>query len=98
MREPDNIHIYEILAKQHEPMLLAYILSLVPDRTLAEDIAQETFLIAYRKISTLEKKEAFAAWLRGIARNVGRGAHDLSVSAEVLGGSYPIGVDGPRGE
>src|SRR5205814_2816258 len=35
---------------------------------------------------------------RGIARNVGRGAHDLSVSAEVLGGSYPIGVDGHQGD
>lgn len=49
-------------------MLLAYIFSLVPDSTLAEDIAQQTFLIAYRKIDTLKDPAAFPAWLRGIAR------------------------------
>src|SRR5260221_14437188 len=49
-------------------MLLAYVRSLVPDRELAEDIAQDTFVIAYQKISALEKPELFGAWLRGIAR------------------------------
>jgi RNA polymerase sigma-70 factor (ECF subfamily) len=68
MQEPDKLHLYEILAREHEPMLMAYILALVPDPALAEDIAQETFLIAYRKISTLRKEESFGAWLRGIAR------------------------------
>lgn len=50
-------------------MLSAYVISLVPeDRPLAEDIVQETFLIAYRKIATLKKEAAFGPWLRGIAR------------------------------
>ena len=49
-------------------MLLAYILSLVSDHKLAEDIAQQSFLIAYRKIGSLKDPEAFPAWLRGIAR------------------------------
>ena len=49
-------------------MLLAYVLSLTSDAHLAEDIVQETFLIAYRKIETLRKVEAFGAWLREIAR------------------------------
>jgi RNA polymerase sigma-70 factor (ECF subfamily) len=64
----EKLHIYEILARQHEPMLLAYVMSLVADPSLAEDIAQETFLIAYRKITELRKPELFGAWLRGIAR------------------------------
>jgi RNA polymerase sigma-70 factor (ECF subfamily) len=68
MQEPDKLQLYEILAREHEPMLMAYILSLVSDTALAEDIAQETFLIAYRKLSTLKKEDSFAAWLRGIAR------------------------------
>jgi RNA polymerase sigma factor (sigma-70 family) len=67
-RNPDSLHIFEVLAKQHEAMLLAYILSLVSDHKLAEDIAQQSFLIAYRKIGTLKDPEAFPAWLRGIAR------------------------------
>jgi RNA polymerase sigma factor (sigma-70 family) len=67
-QSPDSLHIFEVLAKQHEAMLLAYIHSLVSDHKLAEDIAQQSFLIAYRKISSLKDPEAFPAWLRGIAR------------------------------
>jgi RNA polymerase sigma-70 factor (ECF subfamily) len=63
-----SLHIFEVLAKQHEPMLIAYLSSLVADHKLAEDIAQQTLLIAYRKISSLKDPAAFPAWLRGIAR------------------------------
>lgn len=63
-----SLHIFEVLAKQHECMLMAYLHSLVADHKLAEDIAQQTLLIAYRKIDTLKEPSAFPAWLRGIAR------------------------------
>src|SRR5579871_2573695 len=63
-----SLHIFEVLAKQHEQMLMAYLLSLVSDHKLAEDLAQQTLLIAYRKIDTLKDPQAFPAWLRGIAR------------------------------
>jgi RNA polymerase sigma factor (sigma-70 family) len=49
-------------------MLMAYLQSLVSDYKLAEDVAQQTLLIAYRKIHTLKDPAAFPAWLRGIAR------------------------------
>lgn len=68
MHDPDKLLIFEILAKEHEPMLMAYILSLVPDRALAQDIAQQTLVIAFRKISLLKRNDMFPAWLRGIAR------------------------------
>jgi RNA polymerase sigma-70 factor, ECF subfamily len=68
MNDPDKLRLFEILAHEHEPMLMAYLLSLVCDPVLAEDIAQQSFLIAFRKISTLRKTESFPAWLRGIAR------------------------------
>ena len=32
--DSEKLHIFEILAKQHEPMLLAYVLSLVSDPQL----------------------------------------------------------------
>ena len=63
-----SLHIFEVLAKQHEPMLMSYVSSLVADHKLAEDIAQQTLVIAYRKISELRDPAAFPAWLRGIAR------------------------------
>jgi RNA polymerase sigma-70 factor (ECF subfamily) len=65
---PQPLRIFEVLAKQHEAMLLAYVRSLVQDYTLAEDIAQQSFLIAFRKIESLRDPAAFPAWLRNIAR------------------------------
>ena len=55
----------------HSPMVaLAY--SMLADRDLAEDAAQEVFAIACRDIESLKSKERFAAWLAGICRNVSR--------------------------
>jgi RNA polymerase sigma-70 factor (ECF subfamily) len=68
MHDPDKLRLFEVLANEHEPMLMAYVLSLISDPVLAEDIAQQTFLTAFRKISTLRRTESFPAWLRGIAR------------------------------
>lgn len=66
----EQLHLFEILARQNESMLLAYVLSLVPeDHQLSEDIVQETFLVAYRKIHSLRDKASFGPWLRGIARH-----------------------------
>ena len=49
---------------------LAY--SMLADRDLAEDAAQEVFAIACRDMGSLKSKERFAAWLAGICRNVSR--------------------------
>lgn len=57
--------------RYHGPMVaLAY--SMLADRDLAEDAAQEVFAIACRDIGSLKSKERFAAWLAGICRNVSR--------------------------
>ena len=84
-----SLHIFEVLAKQHEPMLMAYLQSLVADHKLAEDTAQQTLLIAYRKINTLKDPAAFPAWLRGIARleafaAIRRQGREFPVAPEVL--------------
>jgi RNA polymerase sigma-70 factor (ECF subfamily) len=57
--------------RYHSPMVaLAY--SMLADRDLAEDAAQEVFAIACRDIRDLKSKERFAAWLAGICRNISR--------------------------
>jgi len=57
--------------RYHSPMVaLAY--SMLANRDLAEDAAQEVFTIACRDIESLKSKERFAAWLAGICRNVSR--------------------------
>ena len=55
------------------PMVsLAY--SMLGDRHQAEDIAQETFVVAGRQLDRLRKLEKFAQWLAGICRNIARQA------------------------
>jgi RNA polymerase sigma-70 factor (ECF subfamily) len=57
--------------RYHSPMVaLAY--SMLANRDLAEDAAQEVFAVACRDIKSLKSKERFAAWLAGICRNVSR--------------------------
>src|SRR5882672_279529 len=69
-----SLHIFEVLATQHEPMLMSYLVSLVGDYALAEDVAQQALIIAYRKIHTLKDPAGFPSWLRGIARLEGLAA------------------------
>ena len=63
--DANSLHIFEVLATQHEPMLLAYLASLLGDYALAEDVAQQSLIIAYRKINTLKEPAAFPSWARG---------------------------------
>jgi RNA polymerase sigma-70 factor (ECF subfamily) len=57
--------------RYHSPMV-ALAFSMLADRDLAEDAAQEVFAVACRDIGSLKSKERFAAWLAGICRNVSR--------------------------
>ncbi len=57
--------------RYHSPMAaLAY--SVLGDRDLAEDAAQETFAIACQNLGTLRRRDKFAAWLASICRNTAR--------------------------
>ncbi len=57
--------------RYYSPMVaLAY--SVLADAHLAEDAAQQTFVIAGRDLLNLKSKDKFGAWLAGICRNVAR--------------------------
>jgi RNA polymerase sigma-70 factor (ECF subfamily) len=55
--------------------------SIIGDRHLAEDVAQQAFAKAVRKLPQLKNKTKFAAWLTVICRNV---ALDLAQRKETL--------------
>jgi RNA polymerase sigma-70 factor (ECF subfamily) len=55
------------LFKSVQDPLFRYIVSLVRDRNLAEDILQEVFIRIYRKLRWLREPEAFRAWTYQIA-------------------------------
>ena len=59
----------QLVARYQSPVCaLAY--SACGDLSLSQDLAQETFLVAWRKLGDLKERSKFRAWLFGIARNL----------------------------
>jgi RNA polymerase sigma-70 factor (ECF subfamily) len=59
---------FEGIVKNYQRMLYQYSLSLTGNHFLAEDIVQETFVTAWRKLPSESEVENMGAWLRAIAR------------------------------
>ncbi len=60
---------FEILVKEHERALRAFVRGCSYDKAAADDVVQETFVIAWRKLKQYDERIPFARWLRGIAIN-----------------------------
>ncbi len=67
-----DIESFGMLYEKYYSSIAALAFSILADRHLAEDAAQETFAAACEKIASLKSKEKFAPWLAGICRNVSR--------------------------
>src|SRR5690606_329670 len=61
---------FETLIRRWSPRLLAYARGLVPHTVVAEDIAQESLLRAYRHLATLQQPGQFGPWLLSIAHRL----------------------------
>jgi RNA polymerase sigma-70 factor (ECF subfamily) len=59
---------FEAALRPHLPMLLAYSRAVGGDFHRAQDVVQETALVAYRNLSHLFPEADFASWLKAIAR------------------------------
>jgi RNA polymerase sigma-70 factor (ECF subfamily) len=58
------------LVAEYRRPIHRYVTSLVRDASEADDITQETFLRAYRRLASLEDQTKLSAWLYRIATNV----------------------------
>ena len=58
----------QALFLQYMPMVRGYILSMLPDFSLAEDVLQETFLVVSKKATDFDLETSFPAWVKTIAR------------------------------
>ncbi len=67
-----HLESFGALYERYHSSMVALAYSMLADRDLAEDAAQDVFAIACRDIGSLKSKERFAAWLAGICRNVSR--------------------------
>jgi RNA polymerase sigma factor (sigma-70 family) len=62
------------LVARYQDVVWAVSYSSTGDRTLGEDVAQETFIAAWRQLGQLRDAVQIRPWLCGIARNLGRKA------------------------
>jgi RNA polymerase sigma-70 factor, ECF subfamily len=51
-REEAHVAAVQGLFLQYQPAIRGYILSMIPDFSLADDVMQETFLVVTRKAAT----------------------------------------------
>ncbi|MBA3700636.1 MAG: sigma-70 family RNA polymerase sigma factor [Planctomycetes bacterium] len=65
----NGLDVYEILVREHQAMVLAYVSGIVDDHALVEDVCQEAFIDGFRNLAALRRDESFPAWLRTIARH-----------------------------
>lgn len=63
---------FATLYNEHRPAVFAYLLRKTGDRALAEDLTQDVFVRALRRIDTFQIRHGanFAGWLATIARNI----------------------------
>jgi RNA polymerase sigma-70 factor (ECF subfamily) len=68
MKDPELEKI-EKLVNDYQKEIINFHLRFVGNRFDAEDLAQETFIKAYKKLNTLKSPEKTRSWLYSIARN-----------------------------
>jgi len=66
--QPDQVAHVQGLFVQHLPALRGFVLALVSDFSLVDDIVQETFLTVTAKAADFERDTNFRAWAWTIAR------------------------------
>jgi len=63
---------FRLIFERYSRPVLSFIFDMVGERALAEDLAQETFVRAYRGFDSLREETRLSTWLFAIAKNVAR--------------------------
>src|SRR2546423_8086728 len=65
---------FATIIERYQRAVYAVAFSGTRDRALADDLTQDAFVIAWRKLGDLRDAQRLPAWLCGIARNLARDA------------------------
>jgi RNA polymerase sigma-70 factor (ECF subfamily) len=95
---------FRLIFERYSRPIISFLYDLVNDRSLAEELTQETFVRAYRNLSTMREETRLSTWLFGIARNVAREAIRMRVrssqnvdldheSVQALSDNAPVPVE-----
>jgi len=63
---------FRMIFERYSRPVLSFIYDQIGDRDVAEELAQETFVRAYRSLKSLREETKLSTWLFGIAKNVAR--------------------------
>ena len=69
-----NTSAFEVLVRRYQSLICSVAYSACGNLALSEDVAQETFWMAWRQRTSLEQPDRLKAWLCGIARNLAKNA------------------------
>ena len=69
---------FAALIERYQGVVCAVSYSRTGDRALSEDVAQDTFIAAWRQLGQLREPSRLRSWLCGIARNLARKARRRS--------------------
>lgn len=82
------------IVERYQDIVCAVSYSRTRDQALSEDVAQETFLAAWRQLDQLRKPSRLKSWLCGIAKNLAAKARKRTAREEPLE-STPVARDNP---
>ena len=63
---------FQMIFDRYSRPIISFIYDITNDRELSEELMQETFVRAYKNLSTLRGDAKLSTWLFGIAKNVAR--------------------------
>ena len=84
---------FEVLVQRHEKFLMKSIVRMTRDLDAAEDIVQDTFIKAYKRLSLFEGRSSFRSWLYQIGLNTARNRFRKHSRETVGTDNYDIAVD-----
>ena len=94
-----DLEAFGEIVRRFQDMAHGYAYSFLGDFHLAEDVAQEAFLDAYRQLPNLRNPEAFSSWFRRIVfkhcNRITRGKHMQTVSMDVTAATIAGKDTGP---
>jgi RNA polymerase sigma-70 factor (ECF subfamily) len=64
-----DVAAFHHLFDAYGPKILNYLFRMTGSREMAEDLAQETFILAFKKLSALRDPSKFQSWIFRIAQN-----------------------------
>ncbi len=62
--------IFSVLVHENTGMLMTYLRASVARESFAEDLFQETMVVAWKRFEEFDRTRPFGPWLRGIAKNL----------------------------